>query len=223
MSRWIYLSHWLSVETPAYGGGETFGSIPIRSLEQGDSCNAARWIFPNHIGTHIDLPRHFVVRGRILRDYPADFWVFRRVYLMDVCRVEPGRVLDLEEMRVNSIPPDTDFLLVKTGFEAVRHEPIYWQANPVFRPELAEGLRKRCANLRVMGFDAISLSSWSDRALGRKAHKAFLDHPRPILPLEDMALSRVDQETSFIQVIVSPLGVGQADAAPCLVLAEVKA
>ena len=42
-----------------------------------------------------------------------------------------------------------------------------------------------------------------------------------ILLLEDMDLSQIECNTSFLQVIVSPLLVEHADAAPCGVLAEV--
>ncbi len=221
MSRWIYLSYMLDDKTPVYGNGKTFSYKAERCMEKGDACNTAYLSFPNHIGTHIDFPRHFVSNGKRLRDYPASFWYFRNVYLIYIPGVEPGRIIGTEDLKASSIPKDTELLLVKTGFGSLRQERMYWESNPAFSPELAGALREHCPVLRVMGFDSISLSSWLDRSLGRKAHRAFLDHSRPILPLEDMNLAAVDETTVFRQVVVSPLSVAEADGSPCTVLAEV--
>lgn len=221
MSRWIYMSYMLNEQTPAYGNGETFSSKPLSYMERGDSCNTANWNLPNHIGTHIDFSRHFVVKGKTLNDYPASFWHFKSVHLVFTPKVEPGRVIGPDDLRITSIPKETELLLIKTGFGSIRHQRLYWEANPAYLPELADVLRERCLFLRVVGFDSISLSSWINRSLGREAHKAFLDHPRPILLLEDMNLLIVCEETIFRQVVVSPLSVANADGSPCTVLAEV--
>jgi len=66
--------------------------------------------------------------------------------------------------------------------------------------------------------DLISVSSYSNRAEGRKAHHAFLN-PRegaPILLIEDMKL---DTDESFKKVIVAPLLIDKADGSPCTVMA----
>lgn len=221
MSRWIYLSYMLDNKTPVYGNGKAFSYKAKRCMENGDSCNTAYLSFPNHIGTHIDFPRHFASKGKRLSDYPASFWHFQNVHLIYIPGVEPGRIIGLEDLKISFIPKDTELLFVKTGFGSLRQDRMYWESNPAYLPELADALREHCPALRVMGFDSISLSSWLDRTLGRKAHRAFLDHPRPILPLEDMNLAAVHDTTVFRQVVVSPLSVAEADGSPCTVLAEV--
>jgi arylformamidase len=221
MSHWIYLSHFLNTSTPAYGGRETFQSVVVRSMECKDSCNAARWTLPNHIGIHIDCPCHFSLNGKTLSDYTAHFWVFQSVCLLGISPIDLKQQINLATLPVESIPSDVDLLIIKTGFGKMRQDPKYWNDNPAFSPDLADGLRKHCPNLRLMGFDSISLSSWINRDLGRQAHTAFLDSPQPILLLEDMDLSQIESNTSFLQVIVRPLLVEHADAAPCTVLAGV--
>lgn len=222
MSKWVYLSHLLNTQTPAYAGGETFQSIKLRSIKHGDSCNTERWIMPNHIGTHIDFPRHFIEDGKSFSNYTPEFWVLHAVQLIDVSPVAPSRRIDEGLLNIDSIPVNTDILFIKTGFGEKRDTEYYWNDGPVFMPELADAIRLRCPHIRIMGFDTISLSSWSNRELGRVAHKAFLDHARPILLLEDMNLLMVDNKTAFQRVIVSPLCVSDADASPCMVLAEVE-
>jgi len=222
MNKWIYLSYLLSDQTPVYGNGETFSVKTLSNIERGDSCNTAYWSFSNHTGTHIDFPRHFVAGGKTLSDYPASFWYFRNVSLINTPKVELGRVIGKDDLKIVSIPKDVELLLIKTGFGSVRGQRLYWEANPAYLPELAGALRERCSLLKVIGFDSISLSSWTNRALGRKTHQAFLDHSRPVLILEDLDLSMVDEKMIFRQVIISPLSVADADGSPCTVLAEVK-
>jgi kynurenine formamidase len=71
------------------------------------------------------------------------------------------------------------------------------------------------------GLDSISLSSFTHRETGHEAHKAFLDHPNPILLLEDMDLSAIDNSVKLKQVIVSPLRVEDADGTLCTVFANI--
>lgn len=221
MSNWIYLSYMLDNKTPAYGNGKAFSCKAERCMERGDSCNTEQFSFPNHIGTHLDFPRHFAIKGKTLSDYPASFWHFQNVHLAYIPGIKPEQIIGWEDLKISFIPKDTELLLVKTDFGLLRQERIYWESNPAYAPELAEALREHCPALRVMGFDSISLSSWLNRTLGRKAHKAFLDHPSPILLLEDMNLATVHDTTVFRQVVVSPLSVAEADGSPCTVLAEV--
>ena len=66
--------------------------------------------------------------------------------------------------------------------------------------------------------DLISISSYSNREEGRKAHHAFLDSDKgdPILLIEDM---KIDTDGPFNKVIVAPLLIDSADGSPCTVLA----
>lgn len=177
---------------------------------------------PNHIGTHIDFPRHFAKNGKSLSDYSPEFWIMNHVHLIDVSPLAPSAIIDEALLNINDVPEDADILLIKTGFGKFRVDACYWNAGPVFMPEIADSLRRRCPNIRIMGFDTISLSSWSNREMGRAAHKAFLNHAHPILLLEDMYLLQVDRNTKFQRLIVSPLAVSHADASPCTVLAEME-
>jgi kynurenine formamidase len=223
MSRWLYLSFPIDATTPAYGGGGSFSAIAVKSLARGDACNGAAWTLPNHLGTHLDFPRHFVLDGKTWADYPPEFWIFRKVCLLDISPVAPGAWITPDGLNADAISRDSELVLIKTGFSALRHTPAYGRAGPAFTPGLAAMLRERCPRLRVLGFDTISLSSWTERALGREAHQAFLDHARPLLLLEDMDLTGVTPTTAFLQVVAAPLPVVDADAAPCAVLAEVAA
>lgn len=224
-TRWLCLSYPLDGDTPAYGGGEGLRCEAARCMDRGDSCNASVWTFSNHLGTHLDFPRHFSPDGRTLDDYPMEFFMFERVGFIALERVEEGEILTWERLqgaRIFRMPRDADLLLIKTGFGAKRGTPAYRQANPGFSPGLARDLRGRFPALRVLGFDSISLSSFAHRDLGREAHRAFLDHERPVLPLEDMDLSPLSAAWDVVRVLVVPLRVRGADGAPCTVPAQVE-
>ncbi len=221
-TEWKYLSYLLGENTPAYGGGSAFRADPDKEMDKGDSCNTGKWALSNHIGTHVDCPRHFSAKGKTLEAYPADFWIFRHVLLIDMSPLPPGHIICWEDLSAAPFSDEVGLLLIRTGFSERRHESVYWENNPGFHPDVAEQLLAHFPNLRMLGFDSISLSPFGDRPLGRLAHQAFLDHPQPILILEDMDLSEVTGATRFRQVIVSPLRVSEADASPCTVFAEVK-
>ena len=190
-------------------------------MEKGDSCNTSCWSLSNHLGTHIDFPRHFVRAGKTSEDYDPEFWIFRSPFILDISPVESGLIIDSEAVDMDAVPDNIDILMIKTGFCCLREKDIYWKNNPGFSPDLTVFLRKRFPGLRVFGFDSISLSSFAYRKTGHEAHKAFLDHPNPILLLEDMDLSAIDNSVKLKQVIVSPLRVEGSDGAPCTVFANI--
>ena len=220
-ARWIFLSYPLGEDTPTYGGGQGFRTEPDKRLDRGDSCNTSRWSLSNHIGTHIDSPRHFSAVGKTIDGYSPDFWVFSKVGMVDLNNIGEGEIITSNKLSVYDLSPDIELLLVRTGFCLRRSDPVYWEANPGFHPKVADSLRERFPRLRVLGFDSISVSSYANRPLGRETHRAFLDHERPILLLEDIDLSRANSGTNFKQVVIAPLMVKDADAAPCTVLAEI--
>jgi kynurenine formamidase len=221
-AKWIFLSYPLAQDTPAYGGGEEFVNHVVKSIESGDSCNTSRWDFANHLGTHIDFPRHFSVAGSTVDNYQAEDFVFTKLGFIDLGDVPLGTIISPADIPLAELPRDIEMLILKTWFCSKRSEPIYSKQNPGFSPDLAEVLRNKFLNLRLLAFDSISVSSFAHRELGRKAHSAFLCHERPILLLEDMDLSKLSTCSNIIQVIVAPLRVEGADGSPCTVMANIQ-
>ena len=211
------LSHSLSVTTPAYGGGEGFTIEPLTSTEKGDTANTVKLHHPNHLGTHIDLPRHFFGDGATLTDYPLTTWLFDRPVLMDV-KVADGELIKMQDLPT-AIPHDADLLLIRTGHERRRDADAYWQAGPGLSPELGEDLRAHFPNIRAVGVDLISITSRLRRDDGKAAHRAFLDPSadgNPIILIEDMALQ--DAPPAMLgRVLVSPFFFDDADGAPVTV------
>lgn len=215
MSRYVYLSYTISETTPLYGGAKALSIARDKAIQNGDSSNTLKLSMPNHSGTHIDFPYHFGEHGKTLNDYPAEFWLFSRPYVLDCPAAEGETVLPVA---LDDIPEGTDFLIIRTGFYKRRAEDVYWHNNPGLSPELAGRLRQRCPHLRVVGMDLISVSGYQNRELGRVAHRAFLiEHD--LLLVEDMDLSTL---TSKIHTLVClPLPLDRADGAPVTIIAEI--
>jgi len=211
----LCLSHFINSETPLYGGEKLILISINKSIKKGDSCNTKTITIPNHTGTHIDFPNHFSNEGKTINDYSPKFWIFQHLFILNYTP-EPAEIIDLCD-RVDEIPSDTDFLILKTGFQQHRKSDTYWQLNPGLSPKLAGKLRQRCPNLRVTGFDFISLSSYQNREIGREAHREFLIK-HDILIIEDMDLSRVNGHIA--KLICLPLLIDGIDGVPVTIIAE---
>ena len=212
----VYLSHFIDNDTPCYGGRKSIDIAPASSIKNGDSSNSLSINIGNHVGTHIDFPRHFSSEGKTLSDYTAKFWGFSEIGIVEASAKE-NQVIDQTLVDTSKIHPKTELLLIRTGFQKFRHSEIYWKYNPGVSPQLASVLKSRCPSLSVVGFDFISLSPFQNRKLGRAAHKSFLID-NDILIIEDMNLENL----TFIpsQVTIAPMQINGADGVPVTVFAR---
>ena len=147
-----YLSYFMNAETPLYGGEKGIEITPLNQISKGDTANTKSINLHNHSGTHIDFPNHFIAKGKTSSDYDASFWLFRAPYLYKRS-ASPSEIIDLTQEELNTIPSQTDFLIIKTGFGQYRGQEKYWKFNPGLSPESAEVLRQKLPNLRVVGMD----------------------------------------------------------------------
>ncbi len=221
--RKLFLSHILDKDTPTYGNRNYFGIEKKSSIDQGDVANDSFMSTTVHIGTHIDMPYHFYQKGQTINAYDASFWYFQKPLLVEVTPrslVIKDELIELLESKM--VDPGTDLLIVKTGIEGERGNEMFWNKNPGFSPELYDYLVMKFPKLRVLGFDSISVSSFSERMIGREAHLKFLNPDHPILLLEDMHLSELSEKIEIHDVIISPLRIADSDGLPCTVFATVK-
>ena len=210
-----YLSYFINNTTPQYGDGDAIAISQYSAITKGDSSNSKFISMPNHVGTHIDFPKHFSVDGKTINDYPAEFWIFRHPFVVNY-QAKEDEIIEFEN-EIKIIPDNTDILLINTGFQKYRGTEKYWKFNPGLSPKVATKLKKKCPELKAVGFDFISLSSYQNRMLGREAHKKFLvEHD--ILVIEDMDFSGLKSNLS--ELVALPLMIDQADGGPITVIAK---
>ncbi len=216
----LFLSYRLNADTPTYGNRNRFELEKKASIARGDVTNDSTMETTVHIGTHIDLPYHFHDDGQTIEAYDADFWVFTHPLLIEV---EPkGAVLHDEVIAAlgDVDYAQTDLLIIKTGICYRRGEESFWAENYGLDPALYAYLRQHLPNVRIVGFDSISISSFTERLVGREAHRVFLNPQDPLLILEDMDLRQVDLATRLKKVIIAPLRIDGCDGLPCTVFGE---
>ena len=214
-----YLSHSLTTDTPSYGNKDEVRLVQKSSISAGDTSNTTDLrLTNNHIGTHLDMPNHFYENGKTITDIDPSEWFFEKVGLIDI-ECEKGRLINEADFKTHEILVDTDFLIIRTGFEKFRDQDIYWNAYPGISEKACEYLRRNFANLRAVGFDFISLSSPLFKLEGKAAHRVLLDERAGsfILIIEDMKIAHLSKNPS--KIIIAPLLLEKGNGGPVTILA----
>ena len=219
----LYLSYLLDENTPTYGNRNQFICEKKSDISKGDVANDSSINTTVHIGTHIDMPYHFFENGQTIEDFGIEYFRFENILFIDMI---PNNVIVRDDL-INLLKDideknSYDILIVKTGICHKRDKNEFWETNYGFDPSIADYLRNNFPNIRVIGFDSVSVSSFSNRMLGRESHKAFLDPSKPILLLEDMDLTTIDKETKIKKLDIAPLRIAKCDGLPCTILAEIE-
>lgn len=216
---YIILSHKLSLSSPMFANQPGLRINPLKQIDRGDSSNSYMLNMPNHIGTHVDAPRHFDPSGKAIADFSINDLTFLKPKLIAVPKLESELINVQDIKKYEERISDSDFLMIKTGFQSWRDsDPIkYSTKNPGMSKEAASYLARKFPKLRGIGLDTISLSSATNREEGREAHKILLKG-RNFVIVEDMDLSKANDRIS--KLIVVPLFIEGIDSAPCTVLAE---
>lgn len=221
-SKLIYLSYILDSDTPTYGNRNKFICEKKSDISKGDVANDSSINTTVHIGTHIDMPYHFFEDGQTIEDFDIEYFRFENILFIDMI---PENIIikdDLIKILKNITNKDKyDMLVVKTSICHNRDKKKFWETNYGFDPSIAEYLRKYYPSIRVIGFDSVSVSSFSNRILGRESHKAFLNPTQPILLLEDMDLKQLNKISKISTLDIAPLRIAKCDGLPCTIIAEV--
>mgnify|MGYP003960421923 CR=1 FL=1 len=222
MNKLKYLSYILDEQTPTYGNRNKFQCEKKSNISNGDVANDSSINTTVHIGTHIDMPYHFFEDGQTIEDFDIDYFRFNNILFVDMI---PENIIvkdDLIQILKDKLDKNKyDMLVVKTGICHNRDKKLFWEENYGFDPSIADYLRTNFPNIRVIGFDSVSVSSFSNRMLGRESHKSFLNPQNPILILEDMDLTTLSHKSNIIKLDIVPLRISKCDGLPCTIIAEV--
>lgn len=217
----IQLSYPLNAKSPVYPGSPAVSLAPVKSIANGDSSNTSLLSFGSHSGTHIDVPLHFSEQGCSVVEILKPEIIFSPTICIELPK-EPDSFItksDLEpfEKQING----AEGILIRTGFFQYReNEPdIYTKSHPWIHPDVSGYLLKFCPQLKLVGFDTISISNPTHRLEGRLAHKAFLCGESPLLLLEDADLSDSRLLVNEFDLHVYPWILDKLDGTPVTTLA----
>ena len=65
----ILLSYYIDNDSPYYVGTTKPSITPNNQIETGDDYNTYIINVFNHIGTHVDAPKHFISKGKKISEY----------------------------------------------------------------------------------------------------------------------------------------------------------
>jgi len=221
MRRYIKLSYDIHEGMPVYPGTEVPVISKDKSIKNGDSCNTYSLRLSNHTGTHIDAPRHFFDNGQAIADYQLEELIFDKPYLLDSPKQE-GEGVSVEDLDNQEGLENCDILLLRTGFGDRRQSDpdCYMQKGPFITPEAAEWIRINRPNIRCIGIDCLSVSSYTKRTLGKDTHQILLGKRSSCAPavliLEDLRIP--DEAGDVDEIICLPLFIRGVDSAPCTVI-----
>ncbi len=233
MKRYIKLSYNIGVDTPLYPETPPVIIEKVKEISKGNSCNTSLITLSNHAGTHIDAPRHFYDSGRAINEYSLEELVFKKPLLIN-CPKEINEVIKIGDLTGLMNSNDADILLIRTGFHKYRISQSsaltpqslynYCYKNPYLSPDTAEWIRNNLPDVKAIGIDCISISSFEKRKCGRETHKILLKEDGfkgpPILIVEDLYIPYEIHKLD--EVIVSPIYIESVDSSPCTVIGIIK-
>jgi kynurenine formamidase len=223
--EYITLSHMLEETSPVHIGLKKPEIYPNSQISKGKGYNSYIINVENHSGTHVDAPNHFVDGTKIISDYSLDELVFNNPLILD-CPKKQEELIKLDEIFEGDLK-GKDCIIFRTGFGKYRKDDpeTYLTLNPGIGSELVYYIRKSYPEIRCIGIDCVSISSFQNREDGKKAHlNAFMKNEElgePLILVEDMKLDNIENE-DLESIMVVPWQIKGIDSAPCTVIAKTK-
>ena len=125
----------------------------------------------NHIGTHIDAPRHFQTDGMAIDEIPLD-WLYRSGVIVDLRDEMDDLAAYTPEMIEKRVEvKEGDILVLHTGWYNYAaggpepHEERYSCLHPGAHPDMVDWLLKK--KIKIWGVDAASTDHPMNLSIGR--------------------------------------------------------
>lgn len=173
------LSQLLNQEVPAWPYYPPFEVKYIkRKSEHG--VNAQYIQTSNHMGTHLDAPRHFVTNGMTIDEIPLD-WLYGPGVIVDLTDEMDELAVytpDMIEQRVQV--NQGDLLILHTGwhrhaqFGSEPDEEKYIHMHPGAHPDMVPWLLDK--KIKIWGVDVVSTDHPMDLPIGRFLGKGMHGH-----------------------------------------------
>lgn len=149
-----------------------------RKSEHG--VNAQYIMTSNHMGTHLDAPRHFVTNGKTIDQLPLE-WLYGDGVIVDVSDIcDDLAIFRPEDLEKRADIRDGDILLIHTGwhkyaqFGDLADEEKYIQRHPGPHYSICDWLLKK--KIHLWGVDMVSTDHPMNLPIGRFLGKGGLEH-----------------------------------------------
>ena len=212
---YLDLSHSIEMGMPVYPGTEP-PEIREANTFESDGFREKRISLHSHTGTHMDAPSHILPGAKSLDDLPVGAFT-GGARLLDVRHLE-GRRITLPNLKdlLGSAGDlgETDFLLLRTGWDQYWGTEAYFSAYPTLDKDAAAWLASH--QLKGLGLDCISADVPSGNEL--PIHRILLT--AGMLIIENLChLDRVP--SGSFEFFGFPLPIHDADGSPVRAVARV--
>lgn len=224
------LSYPLGPDTPTYGANPPVRMTVLADIERGDVANWLEITTINHNGTHIDAPFHFNPNGKRLTDLDVNELCFSTPCLIDVPKSDGVLITANDLQPYETVLNEADLLLLRTGWanaHRAKDPKRFGQQAPGFDSSVGHYLLNE-TTVRAVAMDLPSATSpvvGHANDEGLEFHRIVLGTGREpseryILLVEDVRLEPDLSTNDLKRVLVVPLWLQDADAAPVTILAE---
>ena len=220
-----FLSHLLDPAAPHWPG--TPAVAATQDTEIGDECPYASWTMtvPNHFGTHMDAPRHFVPGGTKITELPIEYFTHDKVLFIEFPKDDAEGVMPEDLKPYEEEIKKVTCLLIRTGYEKYRTEDParYETVSPHVHPETCKYLVETFPDLLVIGFDFLALGTPAND-LAPIAHRQLLGYDpnqkKFLTCIEDMHLAALPAGCKIKRFFNLPLRVINVDSSVVTCVAE---
>lgn len=223
-----FLSHPLDPKDLAWPG-EPVVKV-TRCTDVTEDCPFSSFIteLPNHCGTHMDAPRHFVKDGLSINELPMEYFCHKKVALLEIPKGEAEGITKEDLEPYADILANVSFAFFRTGFEKYRTSAslIYQSEGPYIATGAGIYLSDNFPNLKGVGIDFIALGSPSGRVPDeqnpKNCHRYILGYytGRFTTVIEDMHLSELPKNAKILQFFNAPLRINGLDSSQVICIAE---
>ncbi|MDU8924876.1 cyclase family protein [Pasteurellaceae bacterium LIM206] len=224
-----FLSHPLDPNDLAWPG-EPVVKV-TRCTDVSENCPFSSFIseVPNHCGTHMDAPRHFVKDGLSINELPMTYFCHKEIVLLEIPKGEAEGITQEDLEPYADILAKVSFALLRTGFEKYRSEnpKLYQNEGPYIATGAGVYLSDNFPNLKGVGIDFLALGSPSNRVPEaenpKNCHRSILGYytGRFTTVIEDMHLSELPQNVRIKQFFNAPLRIVGLDSSQVTCIAEI--
>jgi len=226
----MFLSHVLDPDGYAWPGEPVVTTKQCTDVtEDCPFCSFVSTV-PNHCGTHMDAPRHFVKDGLSIGELGMEYFAHTDVALLDIPKgpVEGIYKEDLEPFA--DILSKVSCALIRTGMEQYRdtNQDIYQNNGAFVAPSAGRYLSDNFPNLKVIGMDFLAIGSASPNCpegeFPPDCHRNILGYytGKFVCAIEDMHLADIPKDAKIVRFTNAPLLIKGLDSSQVICIAEIE-